>query len=195
MGKTTATLDNLKKSLKYDLESHIGVSNDLSKRKIREIIKRISSFSDFNRELKNVVMISKMSLEEQKVETLARIEEETHRNSSSSTALFMSLIAIVLSFFSTVYNVVINDILQNLQRNSSEGVEDFYIKTVLTMCVSLFAFVVLAYFYSLSGVRTQNKNYKRISYFTVKLACIEKEQQEQINEWRKVKYEIRLKEK
>ena len=124
-------------------------------------------FEDIEKQIMKKIK-DKKSLSGVKLETIAKIEEYKNRQLISGFALLVSLVGIELSL-----------LLNGFERGTTEFAINF---GVATLCVLVLVIHIII------AVNQHVKNYKYISYYTIKLRCIEKiekENSKQINNLQK----------
>ena len=132
------------------------------------------SFEDFEKNLISKIRSSDRSVKDQKIEAIAKLEQNKHKN-------FLSIITLILSFTGLIISS-----LFNIANNETLGV------------IALIAMLLIELLYVLiiQAGGLHRKTYENISYYTIKLQCIEeieKDSKEKRCEdgWQKVKYSIK----
>lgn len=145
--KLFTTCHYLKRKLKGDFKK--DCSNEFEKLK-KEIIDKIKK--------------SKRSVEDQKIEAIAKIEEKKNNQMLSTIATSLSFSGLAFSLISLIFQVVDKMPTEQVVKNLENKIDVLRILIIALIIIGVILFVVF-------GI--QKSNYKTISYYTVKLYCIE----------------------
>lgn len=117
-----------------------------------------ASFEVFERELIDSIKSSDRSIKDQKIEAIAKLEQNKHRNHMSRIAMIISFISLLVTFFTKYLDTEM--ILDN---------EIFATAAYMLICLILIVEIMV-----LIAGDLNKRIYENISYYTIKLNCIEK---------------------
>lgn len=116
------------------------------------------SFETFEKELIDSIKSSDRSVKDQKIEAMAKLEQNKHRNHMSRIAMIVSFISLIVTFF-----------IKFLDTEMIPDNETFATAVYMLICLILVVETIV-----LIAGDLNKRIYEKISYYTIKLNCIEK---------------------